>query len=110
MFLIDDVNELWYEKRWNKGDKHQNFIHECLNWMLLLLKTFSMTDANAPLFLKKFFVPKTGSMMADSYFQNRIADAVLEKTRFNFHLLTIQVFFPLLNAHAIWSISVRKKH
>ena len=100
------MNDFWHKKKWNEGNSHDAFKHECCNWMLLLLRTFHINDASAPLLLKKFLEPKKGSILTDEYFHNFITNKILEKAKQSFPVLTIEVFFPLFKAYTIWPLSV----
>ena len=100
------MNDLWHKKKWNEGKRHDAFKNECCNWMLLLLQTFHIIDASAPLLLKKFLEPKKGSILTDEYVCNFITNKILEKAKQSFPVLTIEVFFPLFKTHPIWPLSV----
>ena len=109
--FLDGMRDLWYKRGWNKGEQHTDFRAEILKWLKLLLSVVKLTDPNAPSLLKKFFGHKRNSIVTDPQFRKSVIDHVLENTRRNFNLLSIQQFFILYKSLRIWPLNVRKlKH
>ena len=104
--FLDGMRDLWYKRGWNKGEQHTDFRAEILKWLKLLLSVVKLTDPNAPSFLKKFLGHKRNSIVTDPEFRKSVTDQVLEDTRKNFNLLSIQQFFILYKSFHIWPLNV----
>ena len=104
--FLDGMRDLWYKRGWNKGEQHTDFRAEILKWLKLLLSVVKLTDPNAPSLLKKFLGNKRNSIVTDPEFRKSVTDQVLEDTRKNFNLLSIQQFFILYKSFRIWPLNV----
>ena len=102
------MRDIWYSRQWNKGEQHKDFRIEILKWLKLLLSVVKLTDPNAHSLLKKFLGVKRNSIVTDAEFRKSITDQILEDTRKNFHLLSIQQFFVLYKSFRIWPLNVNE--
>ena len=92
----------------NKENKHpyRDLREECFKWIKLLFNVVSVTDENAHLHLQKFLAPNEGSIVNDEECRSYIISQVVEKAKYSFPKLSIEMFFSLYKSLNIWPNAV----